>query len=272
MRIETVKRLLFERETERASDLNNSFKSLKNNPKLLPIITERAYFDVANYHLNLYPEDTVTAKKLLFKAARGIEFNFWYAADKYPQYKFDTNSNSRNIIGKTNQGFVSLILCDHEDIFVSSFKQMQEYIDKDDKINKNPWVAVAFAFRNLILGEFDEAKYKMDNYYKINRNEWGLGLANVLLGILNNDIKLINKGIKHEIQLLIKYQKNNFDFSPKATALAKLAMRFGFEPDISSSFINKKMLIHEDVDYEDIDDLFKALGVEPLTRYKLKNY
>jgi hypothetical protein len=272
MKIETVKRLLSEREEERNNDIINSFKSLTGNPKLLPIITERAYFDVANYHLNLYPEDSVMAKKMLFKAARGIEFGFWYASDKYPQYKFDTNSNSRNIIGKTNQGFVSFILCDHEEIFVSSFKQMQAYIDKDDKINKNPWVAVAFAFRNLILGEKDQAKFNMDNYYKTNRNEWGLGLANVLLGILNNDSKLIDKGIKHEIQLLIKYQKDYFDFSPKATALAKLALRFGFEPDISSSFINKKMLIHEHIDYEDIDNLFEALGVQPFTRYKLKNY
>lgn len=85
---------------------------------------------------------------------------------------------------------------------------------------------------------------------------------------MQNDLMLINKGIKSEILTHKREYVKEHDFyhiSEKTTSWTKLAQHFGYTPDISSEFIHKELLgVHKGIDYEDIGEVYKALEIKPL--------
>lgn len=215
--------------------------------------------------LHFNANDTKIAKALFFKSARGNEFEFHQLLGKYPHFPLTVQTN---ITGKLYDIWPYLILCDHEEILMSVLAEMQEH--HTFKANsKDPDVLKPYAFFQMMNGNFDETERVYGDYYRKSKF-WSKALSLVMMGIVRNDIKLINEGIKFEISQV----KNNTDYLywTNILALAKLAMRFGFEPDVSGPRFIHNMLIKENVDYEDIDNLFDALGVVPIKRYSLKNY
>jgi hypothetical protein len=243
-----LKSLVTQRESQYLSTFSETFGA------------ERA---IALLHFN--PNDTKIAKALYFKSARGHEFELHQLLGKYPLFPLSVQTS---IAGKLYNIWPYLVLCDHEEIFMSVIKEMQPH--HTFKVNsKDPDVLKPYAFFQMINGNFDETERVYGDYYRKSKF-WSKALSLVMMGIVRNDIKLINEGIKFEISQV----KNNTDYLywTNILALAKLAMRFGYEPDVSGPRFIHNMLIKENVDYEDIDNLFDALGIVPVTRYNLKNY
>lgn len=215
--------------------------------------------------LHFNPNETKIAKALYFKSARGHKYELHELLGKYPQFP---PTSRTHITGIMHSIWPYLILCDHEEILMSVIAEMQAH--HTYKVNsKDPDVLKPYAFFQMMNGNFDETVRVFGDYYKKTKF-WGKALSFVMMGIATNDIKLINDGIKFEINQV----KNNTDYLywTNILALAKLAMRFGYEPDVSGPRFIYNVLIKENVDYEDIDNLFEALGLEPVTRYNLKNY
>lgn len=239
--------------------------TLKKESKYLSRFSYAFGADRAIQLLHLYPNDTKIAKALYFKTARGHEYELHELLGKYPQYP---PTSRTSITGLMHSIWPYLVLCDHEEILMSVINEMQAH--HTFKANsKDPDVLKPYAFFQMMNGNFDETERVYGDYYRKSKF-WGKALSLVMMGIVRNDIKLINEGIKFEISQV----KNNTDYLywTNILALAKLAMRFGYELDVSGPRYIYNMIIKENVDYEDIDNLFEALGVEPVTRYKLKNY
>jgi hypothetical protein len=238
---------------------------LKKESKYLSRFSHAFGAERAIQLLHLYPNETKIAKALYFKTARGHEFEFHQLLGKYPQFPITIQTS---ITSKLYDIWPSLVLCDHEEIFMSVISEMQAH--HTFKANsKDPDVLKPYAFFQMMNGNFDETERVFGDYYRKSKF-WSKALSIVMMGIVRKDIKLINEGIKFEISQV----KNNTDYLywTNILALAKLAMRFGLEPDISGPRFITNMLIKENVDYEDIDNLFDALGVVPVSKYKLKNY
>lgn len=84
-----------------------------------------------------------------------------------------------------------------------------------------------------------------------------------MLGIITNDVDLVNEGIKHRIDYNIKANKGSvfYEISLEATALAKLATQFGLAPDLQSSFISKSLVERSgDIKFEGINEINEALA------------
>lgn len=260
-------KLLEEKANDRAFLINKNLNIGKNASMILRY-SKSFGSEIGMLKLNLDLNDTIQAKQEYFKLLRGSEFDMWYKYGLYPE--IETKRDKKyNFLGRIAFDYPDIFLCDHEEALLYIFNFVKEGIKKYKIRTKEEFVMTAFIM--LVLNEKEKAKILIDeNYLKAEAFLKGLGF--VVAGILNNNISLVNKGIL--LQMAYKGVEVGSDagYHHKATGLAKIALRFGMEPDLSDSRINKKLLEHDNIDYVDIDDLFGALGVEPIVRHKLRNY
>jgi hypothetical protein len=249
-----------------------SIKSLieeRKDLKLIKSIGFDVYFHRPQALLSLNPDDTISAKKEMFKLARATEFDFMWIRGLYPNYVKEYPSETP-LVSYTINYFVGFLLCDHEEILTKFFQEAKEYINY--RIGKNPDTAISYGLIFLMVNEKEKASEYMGELYKKGKY-WCKWLGFTIAGILQNDISLIDQAIKQELKIHKKIQGKVYpNYCQRATALVKLAHRFGMSPDISDHRINKKMLEHEKVDFEDIDDLIKLTGITHQRTYKLQNY
>jgi hypothetical protein len=248
---------------KRRDNLYDSNKLIFVPHRLMSVTKHK--FDIANYCLNKNPKETISAKKNYFQFCRGIQFEFHCAEGHYPKF----SEYTWDLGGTMGNYFETFLLSDHDQLVLDFFQQIESLGGKGTKYGN----ALAYSLKYILLGQKDKAQEqinicnnKFDTYTK--------GRYLVFRGILEQNNNLVNQGINHCIKQSTRKQILDFlkNYSPQATALAKLAIMNGMNPDISSPLINKGMIVKEKVDYEDIDDLYKRVGVEPIVHYSLKNY
>ncbi len=240
---------------------------IEKKEHLLYIYSNYLYSEFGMYNLNLDPSGTVDAKRNFYKLLRGNEFDYWLNMGLYPTFK--EKKKDYSFWGNLVMDFDSIFLCDHEEAITYLFNEAIEFYK--DLIPKSKLDNRTKAFLYLMNGEKQKAKEIFQHEYK-HSDSFIRGFAHVLGGILHDDIKLVNKGIGLQINYGGDLHGPNANYHHRATGLAKVALRFGMEPNVSDSRINKKLLEFEKIDYEDIDNLYDALGIEPIVRHSLRNY
>jgi hypothetical protein len=266
MDIDVLKKQINEKIEDRTSFMPIKL-GLEKRADLLERYSFSFYGEVGTLNLNLDQNATIYAKQMFYKNLRGIEFDYWLNMGLYPEFK----AKKKDYLFFSNiiMHFENIFLCDHEEGIQYLFKEALEF-HKNDKLNSK-WQKPLFPFLYLMNNDRQKAKDMMQMEYK-KADSYSKGIAYVTAGILYDDISLVNKGIAYQINYGGGHTGPEANYHNRATGLAKIALRFGIEPDLSDSRINKKMLEYEKVDYEDIDNMFEALGVEPIMRHKLRNY
>ncbi|MCP9768356.1 hypothetical protein EGI22_10565 [Lacihabitans sp. LS3-19] len=226
------------------------------------------YYRLANIILNKDEGNYEIAKKLYFKQCRGIEFDYWIGKEYYPQI---AKGKEFNLHGSVGNYFDAFILCDH-DLVINEILNEMEHISQ---FKKDKRLFLFFAFKYVLNKDLERS----NEYFKLFKDRfdsWNKVQYLAVKGILENDVEIINQGIKLAIKedtIKLKNQPEYLkNYSPKATAVAKLALRFGLQPDISSKLINRYLLVHKPMEFEDIDDLFLKINIVPIKSYDLKNY
>lgn len=163
------------------------------------------------------------------------------------------------------------LLCDH-----SSF-EMDYYddIDVPKRKLKHVGFCMALAYKYLLKDNIEDAKEALSDAYK-KGDIWTKDFALVLGGIVYQDISFVEKGLDFRRKQTLRINGGVFPedilISDQATAWVKLARQFGLEPDVSKGMIHEKILENEDVEFEDINEVYEAIGLEPIKRYPLRNY
>jgi hypothetical protein len=162
--------------------------------------------------------------------------------------------------------FPDVIVCDSEELLISYASVIYPTGEPSPGLEFNHEIGLAMKY--LILQDYDKAIYHAQNAHQPEHFELPYkGFSHVIMGILQKDILLINQGILFCLNRHKREQKDSmfYSISLEATALAKLATRYGFQPDISSKFIHKGLLEkQEGIIYEGIDDILKALEIANL--------
>lgn len=226
------------------------------------------YYRLANVILNQNDANYKLAKKLYYKKCREVEFDYWIGKEYYPQL---ATGKEFNLHGSVGNYFDAFILCDH-DVVINEILNEMEHISQ---FKKDKRLFLFFAFKYVLKKDLEQA----NEYFKLFKDRfdsWNKVQYLAVKGILENDVEIIDQGIKLAIKQDTTKMVNQPEFlkkySPKATAVAKLALKFGLKPDISSKLINKQLLMHEQMEFEDIDDLFLKINIVPFKKYSLKNY
>lgn len=226
------------------------------------------YNRLANILLNKDEENYKKSKNLYYKYCRGIEFDYWISKEFYPHLRINKEFNLHGTFGNN---FHIFILCDH-DVAVREILNEMEHISQF-KDTKQMMLFNAFKF---ILNDNLSKSREYFELYNHRYDKWTKVQYMAVKGILENDVNFINQGIKLAIKEDTSQMVNQPEFlkkySPKATAVAKLAIKYGLQPDISSKLINQHLLIHEPMLFEDINDLFEKINIVPIKSYDLKNY
>ena len=219
-----------------------------------------SYNTIGLGELVLHSQDIVTAKKYFFKAGKSQLLYLYLYKGYYPKYIYD---DIPSFVATVFYGVMPILLCDNEELLVNFIKPLTRleteiYTDKED-------IAICFALKYLLLNNSENANEALgESYLTAKRLCKYLGL--VIAGILKKDLQLIKRGIDGEIKRHKKSNKHSmfYSISQEATAWVKLAKRFGFEPDLNSSFINKELLeTSQNIKYEDITEVYKALDIIP---------
>jgi hypothetical protein len=187
-----------------------------------------------------------------------IEFYHIYLENRYPNLKKD-GVPPATFVGSV----LSTILCDNTDIF-QEYAHIIECYEDPNKISETRY-HFFWAFKYLFLNEFEKSK---EHYLKGIHQEKTFNIhlksfSFILKGVLEKNVDWINEGLAYAI----KYHKREnpkgslfHAYSIEATALAKLAMMYGLQPDVSSSFIHKGLLEKtEGIAYEGIEEITDAL-------------
>lgn len=215
------------------------------------------YVQIAQAYLFL--DQLTESKKAFYKATCvTLETLLIFQKNKYPnlvkteQLKFHTffvNS------------FIDAILSDSPTLLKEYSETITPDTDPVESLRFNHEITCALKY--LVLGQTDRAKQHavaahkpeyFSNPYK--------GFSYAVLGIISNDVDLVNEGIKYRIDHNIKSNKGSifYDISLEATALAKLATQAGITPDLQSPFINKGLVERTDhIKFDGINEINEAL-------------
>jgi hypothetical protein len=206
------------------------------------------------YHLGL--KDIENAKICLLKSAyidlMFIDINY---AHKYTNLKKYQEFRVMHLNGEP----FSTILLSGNDAFIKRFFEHLELTELDHKTGLG--TILIMLKKGLIVKD----KATINTYTNLLRkkkitNERGFGKGDLMfmLGIIDNDISLINEGIDVLIKTFkredinIAVLKNN---ALLATAMVKFAHRFGFEPDTSSPYLCKDLLDYTNLDFVPDEEL-----------------
>jgi hypothetical protein len=208
------------------------------------------------------------AREYYFKSSRAsltyIKLRCGYYGERFPQLdKVD------NFAGIFYNSIIPLLLSDNQQDLIEVAKILEIQENNQGVCKKS--TATFYALKCFLIGNKTKALEYINNNYK-EAIPYFRGLVLTAEGLIKNDTKLIDEGIKYEIF----YFKNQggtgtlFDtICENATAWVRLAQLFGFSPNTSSSFIIKDLLIREPTDnYEDFVEFYQALEIEG---YKMPN-
>ncbi len=206
------------------------------------------------YHLGL--KDIENAKKCLLKAAY-IELMFIEIkyTNKYSNLKKYQESRVMHLNGEP----FSTILLSGNDVFIKRFFENLELTELDHKTGLG--TILIMLKKGLIFKNQDIVNtYSVLLRKKKITNERGFGKGDLMcmLGIIDNDINLINEGIEVLIKTFkredsnIAVLKNNALW---ATAMVKFARKLGFEPDTSSPYLCKDLLDYTNLDFVPDEEL-----------------
>lgn len=239
-----------------------------DNPEVVNDWLGQIYYLRANCRLNLEPDQKTTEiKKMYFKAARSSQLAWWFNMNLLVSLGHKTNISSNTTSAHIFMDYPKFLLSGNAELVKVHYAHVSKVVS--DK-RKNDGTSIIYAFLNLINGNFDEAKKRVENIEL--KVEAGIKpFAMMVKGILVNDLELCNSAISLNNKIRKKFG-NVYDYHPTSTALAKLGLDFQMNVDITSPEINKRMLEFQEIEFEDIDNYFEMLGIEPLNRVSLKNF
>ena len=205
--------------------------------------------------INAFENNIVESKAYLYKQIQLIiEFYHIYLENKYsnlkkleqPRYMYHS--------------FALASLCDDKNLL----EELGKVVFMTDKMKNAPLDTyfLNLATKSFFTHDIEDAKQNIGKASK-HITTFAKGFYHVMKGILYKDVDLINDGLNFEI----RYHKREnpkgslfHQYSIEATALAKLAVMYGFEPDVSSPFIHKGLLEKtEGIVYEGIEEITDAL-------------
>ena len=198
--------------------------------------------------------DMVESKRYYYKYILScLESYSIYKKSKYPNLAREFYPPFDAILG----GYLfAATLSDKENI-LKELGEVMECFKKKEEITDTYAYHIGYAIKYFLSDDFTRAKeHIMQAHVK---NDY----KDVIFGILDKNIQLIDTAIQRVIN--IHKRSNNKDtifhtYSIEATALAKLAMMYGLEPDVSSPFIHKGLLEKtEGIEYEGIEEITSAL-------------
>lgn len=230
-----------------------SFREIRSSVFALSIRSR--YNFIATYSLLI--NDFEESKKYFYKGAKIVCETFKiFKEDYYPHLVKKEPIPFTSLFVKS---FLDAILCDSEELLMDYARTIEDMGVTDPPFNNE----INYALKYLILEDFTKAKEHAVKahqlkYFKLPYK----GFSHVVMGILEKDVDLVNEGIALRLKHHERENKNSIFYSTsiEATALAKLATRFGVTPDTSSAFINKALLNKDvGIQYEGIDEILKAL-------------
>jgi tetratricopeptide (TPR) repeat protein len=236
------------------------FKEVRATTWALSIRSSYNFIAMAYLFLNKLNQ----AKRYFYKAAEITSQTFdIFKQNRYPNLIKSEKLPFTSLFVKS---FLDAILCDSEELLISYASVIYPTGEPSPGLEFNHEIGLAMKY--LILQDYDKAIYHAQNAHQPEHFELPYkGFSHVIMGILQKDILLINQGILFCLNRHKREQKDSmfYSISLEATALAKLATRYGFQPDISSKFIHKGLLEkQEGIIYEGIDDILKALEIANL--------
>lgn len=252
-------------------NVHSGLQSLRDNGNLRTVLSlNYNYAELANLALCTDRNSATIAKRYFFKAARSWQLYNWYHLDMYkPKYVYLNPKNP--FIGPMLINPEFFLLCDFEDFRRDYYSSVE--IPK--RKLKHAGFCMGLAHKFLLMGEKEEAKLALGDAYR-KGDATTKDFALLLGGIVNEDISLIEKGLAFRRKETIRINNGTLPedilMSDRVTAWVKLARQFGLEPDITKGMIHEKILEHEDMEFEDIDEVYEAIGLEPIKRYPLRNY
>jgi hypothetical protein len=219
------------------------------------------YHDLAKGELILDSENSLTSKQYYFKKSRAEQLRWWVFSGEYPQYILSDPAFSVYLL----QTSVAIFLSDHvtffKDFLTSVYQLKNDYTPEPAK-------TAALSFQSFLREDVNLAKSIFERKFKT-PDKYKSSFSYLLAGLLYQEPSYIDFAIKHTRKIYEKQGALSMfrGYSEYSTYIAKLAIYYGFEPDISDSIINKAMLKTEKVDYQEIDDIYNAYDIEPIIKY-----
>jgi hypothetical protein len=229
-----------------------------------------SFNELAKLELYTNKKSASQAKRYLFKAARAYQLYQWYVKDMYMPEHVDSDPKNP-FIGPVISEVQLFLLCDHNGLEMGYYAD----IEVPARRSKHDGFCMALAYIHLLRNNIEDAREALGDAYK-KGDMWTKDFALILGGIVHQDISLVEKGLDFRRKETLRINNGVFPedilISDRATAWVKLARQFGLEPDTSKGMIHEKILEHEDMEFEDIDEVYEAIGLEPIKRYPLRNY
>ena len=209
-------------------------------------------------HCYAFENGILESKKNYYKAGKvAVEFYLFYRENFYPDL-IKHKCPPFSYVGS----MIAVILCDNESL-LKEYAQTIDYLELKEAALPVKY-HFTYAMKYLFLNNFEKSKNHLqevhhEKYFQLHFK----GFSHIIKGVLENNIDLINEGLAYRL----KYHKRGnpkgslfHQYSIEATALAKLSMMYGFEPDVSSPFIHKGLLEKtEGIVYEGIEEITDAL-------------
>ena len=233
-----------------------SFKELRASVFGMSIRSTYSQIAFLSLHLNELNE----ARKFFFKGAKITAETFRiFKENRYPHLQKIGPLPFTSLFVKS---FPDAVLC-------GSTSMLREYATAIYEESTPPQGLlfnsnIMHAIKSLILGDWVNAKqYAEDAHQPVNFKGPYAGFSHAVKGILDNDLALLNEGL----QLRLKFHNTDTNGTifhrtcAEATALAKLAVDSGMQPDISSPFIHTSLLDTTGDIEEGVSEILDALSI-----------
>ena len=240
-------------------DLTNRLHISKSPKALMGYIGHYDY--LAKGELILDPENSLASKAFYFKKGRVDQLEWWVLSGEYPQYQLSDPAFAVYLL----QTSVAIFLSDHvtffKDFLTSVYQLKNDYTPEPGK-------TLALSFQSFLREDVNLAKSIFERKFKT-PNKFKSSFSYLLAGLLYQEPSYLDLALKHTRKIYEKQGALSMfrGYSEYSTYIAKLAIYYGFEPDISDPIINKAMLKTEKVDYQDIDDVYNAYDIVPIVSY-----
>ena len=241
---------------------NTGIIRLETSKTIGSLIGRSMYLNkLANGELILDAENSLASKEYYFKQGRVEQLRWWVFSGEYPQYKLSDPVFAVYLL----QTSVAIFLSDHVTFFKDFLTSVYQL--KND-FTPEPGKTLALAFQSFLREDITLGKTIFERKFKT-PDKYKSSFSYLLAGLLYQEPSYIELALKHNRKIYEKQDALSMfrGYSEYSTYIAKLAMYYGFKPDISDSIINKAMLKTEKVDYQDIDDVYNAFDIEPIKRY-----
>jgi len=204
--------------------------------------------------------DKATFKKNFYKSSKVSELRFKVAKGLFPKIEI----GKPTIWGTLYKTIGGVLLSDSVPLLYSFFEVIDDV--GGDEVRKGYHYNTAYAIKYLVLGNREKSRHYLELVKKATdrrKAKTETGYSDVVEGILDNNPELISLGIEKNLKYHHRCETGIFKaFCLEATAMVKLAKMYGFEVNTDSSYIHQGLLQHEpDIVFEDIDEVYEALGI-----------